>query len=441
MTAGFHEFIQGRSRFQSYLYSYPHKTAYRTFEAPIDLQELWRTEDKSALHLYTHIPFCAQRCAFCNLFALSNPSRDLVDPFLAALEREALAIKDSLGDFHVAGYAIGGGTPSFLDIRSLERLFSILDEHMGIASQACSFEASPESLDADKLRYLADRNIHRLSMGVQSFVASEAAFLGRTPPRIGFGPLLDKIRSMDFPVFNLDLIYGIPGQTASSWTESLERAIACGPEEIFLYPLYIRPLTALFRKRGELDPAVDSRLDLYRIGRGFLLSHGYVQDSLRLFRRPPVEADASEYSCQEDGMVGLGVNARSYTREVHYSTEHAVSRPRIESIIGEYLGRSGRDFSRASHGIRLSLEERRRRFLVKSILKVSGVDRHAYARVFGSEAMHDFPELGSLLEMDLATLEGDKIRLTDEGLSYSDALGHWLISEEVGNAMEGYLGA
>src|SRR5690606_23094326 len=109
---------------------------------------------------------------------------------------------------------------------------------------------------------------------------------------------------------NVDLIYGLPGQTAGSWLDSLRRALAGGADELYLYPLYVRPLTGLALSAREWD---DQRLGLYRAGRDLLRGLGWEQVSLRMFRAPrPERGLGPVYCCQEDGMLGLGPGARSY---------------------------------------------------------------------------------------------------------------------------------
>src|SRR5690606_10216074 len=139
----------------------------------------------------------------------------------------------------------------------------------------------------------------------------------------------------DFPVLNLDLIYGSVGQSLASWLATVDRAIGYAPEEIYLYPLYVRDLTGLGRTGHHAN---DDRLDHYRTGRDRLLEAGYEQISMRMFRRPLSQAPPNaNYNCQSDGMVGIGCGARSYTRELHYSSEFAVGRTGVRSILNDYL--------------------------------------------------------------------------------------------------------
>ena len=442
MIQTFQNYLKTHSRYQSYLYSYPHKTAYRHFEKPVDLTELWQDEKRHALYLYSHIPFCKMKCSFCNLFTVSNPEDDAVELYLNQLKTEALVMRDILGDFAFAGYAVGGGTPSLLNLEQLSRLFAIYRDilQVDLANIPGSFEISPETISDEKLQLLSEQGIERLSIGIQSFIEAEAKSVGRYQTDESIHPILEKIVSYDFPVFNIDLIYGIPGQTLETWLTSLKQSLHYQPAEIFLYPLYIRPLTSLHKKTGIQSAETDFRDQLYQLGRDFLLSQGYVQDSMRLFRHNRLtNTRGSDYSCQEDGMIGLGTNARSYTQDVHYSTEYAVSRPNVATIVQDYLQKPASAFQQANYGIKLSKDDRRRRYLIKSLLKADGVNLQDYANLFKDNLLDSFPELNTLVEMQLATQNHQKLQLTEAGLAYSDLLGHWFISDSVKVKMQEYI--
>jgi oxygen-independent coproporphyrinogen-3 oxidase len=191
----------------------------------------------------------------------------------------------------------------------------------------------------------------------------------------------------------------------------------------------VRPLTGIGRLGRSWD---DERLDLYRLGRDVLTSRGYVQTSMRRFQRAGLPLGSEpEYTCQLDGMVGLGCGARSYTRELHYSSEYAVGAVGVRDIIRDFVARPDSAFAVASHGIRLGPDERRRRYLLQSLLHHSGLDLAAYRAAFGSDARQDVPPLVELLLLGLADLRGDTLTLTPAGLEQSDAIGPWLYSEAV----------
>ena len=206
--------------------------------------------------------------------------------------------------------------------------------------------------------------------------------------------------------------------------------MSIAPEEVFLYPLYVRPLTGLDGRTSDWD---DHRRRLYEHGRDFLLQRGYEQITMRLFRRRAIapEVDIPPYNSPEDGMVGLGVGARSYTREFHYSSDYAVGRKGVREIIHDYHEQPTEQFGYAHYGVYLNGEEQRRRYVIKSLLEGAYLDFGAYRQFFGSEALADLPQLEELYDLGLVLPQNDRLQLNAEGLALSDVIGPWLYSEAV----------
>ncbi|WP_431477147.1 STM4012 family radical SAM protein [Massilia eburnea] len=434
--------------YQAYSYSYPHKSAYRTLEQPMPLQALWAGEDRSALFGYIHVPFCEMRCGFCNLFAMANPGDELVERYVSQVVRQMWVLNDVLGERRFARFALGGGTPTFLQPRQLETLLRAAEDILGIRLQdtPSGIEASPETATADKLAVCRAMGIDRVSLGIQSFSAPEMRALARPQQNDAVRSAIARIRDAGFPTLNLDLIYGIAGQTTASLLASIDSALEFMPEELYLYPLYVRQHTGLGklaqrRAAGSFDtiplaPAGDSRLQLYIAARDHLRARGYVQVSMRMFRAPhaPDQAGPS-YCCQNDGMVGFGTGARSYTRGLHYSTDYAVGRAGTMDIIKGYLAYQDEDFLEARHGFQLGPEEQRRRYVIQSLLTDPGLDLLAYAARFGSTCLDDLPDLRELAALGLAEQSGSLLRLNDLGYAYADTIGPWLASGRVQELM------
>lgn len=431
--------------YQNYVYAYPHKTAYRTLDPRPSLTELWADEPQDALSLYLHVPFCEVRCGFCNLFTRVGAPDELTTRYLDALERQAEAVREALApSAHFATAAFGGGTPTFLTAAELGRLCDIA-ERMGADLRAIplSVEASPATATADRLAVLAERGITRLSLGVQSFDDTEARAAVRPQRRADVDAALQRIRNAAIEVLNIDLIYGIDGQTPQSWAASLDAALAWRPEELYLYPLYVRPLTGLARRGAGPDPDWDAhRLDFYRRGRDHLLAAGYVQESMRMFRRadaPDVGPD--DYACQTDGMIGLGCGARSYTRGLHYSFDYAVDAREVRAIVDDYVAGTVDDFRRAVVGHAMTEDESRRRHLLQSLLQAAGMPAADYRSRFGAAPHEHFgAQLDRWSDRGWLLSEGGTLRLTELGMAYSDALGPELFSPQVRAAMAEYEG-
>lgn len=453
------------SPYQGYLYSYPHKSAYRPLSPRPSLVDLWAGERADALFLYVHLPFCARRCGYCNLFALAHPTTEVIDAYLRQVavqaDRVRRALDNTPGPVRFVQAAIGGGTPTYLGATQLTNLIDRVEAAMGVDLRTGPFsvETSPETATSDRLSVLVDRGATRISIGVQSFLDGEARAAGRVQQHTEVARALDAIRATGVQVLNVDLMYGIPGQTPQTWESSLRTALRWLPEELYLYPLYIRPGTGLARSRDlAADPRWDAqRLRLYEQAVALLVAAGYEQESMRMFRRRPDPAPvaqgaptgpvanavpavgAVDHPGEDDGMIGLGCGARSYTSGLHYSMEYAVSARGVRAVLDDYLRRAPRDFDVADVGFALDDVERRLRWLLTLLLRVSGVARTSYSARFGTMVDDDFPMLAELAAAGLLTSDAAGLRLTPAGLARSDAIGPWLVSPAVRQAMRTFV--
>ncbi|MFD6348051.1 STM4012 family radical SAM protein [Streptomyces roseolus] len=438
--------------YEQYVYAYPHQKAYRLLENGPLLSELWAGERLDALSLYVHIPFCEMRCGFCNLFTRTGTPEEVTRDFLGTLERQARVTREALeakGEpirFHLA--AFGGGTPTYLTADELTRLCDISEHIMGADLKAASWsvETSPATATEDRIAVLAERGATRLSIGVQSFIDEEARAAVRPQKREEVEAALARLKEADFPILNIDLIYGIDGQTERTFKVSLDAALAWEPEEIYLYPLYVRPLTGLSSRHAKtLQEWNDQRLRLYRYGRDHLLSAGYEQTSMRVFRRIGTAAvedtdgsSISEYN-QQAGMVGLGVGARSFTTDLHYTTDYAVAVPEVRRIIDDYIATPTERFRRAQWAFAMDAGERRRMYTLQHLLESTGLRTADYHHRFATRFEDDFgPQLDALLKRNWLREKGGVLTLTLEGMAWADAVGPLFFSDRVRTNMSAY---
>ena len=420
--------------YQQYAYSYPHKLAYREFEAPLPLEEVWQKENPSNLFAYLHIPYCEMRCGFCNLFTIANPKEGQTD-YLAALKREAFAYRTVLPNIRFEEYAIGGGTPTFLSTDQLATLLSIFKNDLGVNTNVKygSIETSPKSISPDKIDLIEAYGINRISIGIQSWLEEETKQLGRPQTPDLATQAVRQIMESKIPEVNIDLIYGIHGQTPKTWQYTLESTLNFRPAEIYLYPLYTRPLTGLAKIN---HPSThDNRLFLYRQGRDFLLSNGYRQLSMRCFRKLDAPAIQSKHDATTDGMIGIGAGARSYTSKLHYSSHYAINRKAIKSIIESYSKKQ--NFDTINYGIHLNQEEQIRRFLIKSLIDGGRLNITTFEKSF-NQSIFDFEAIQSLFDQHFLEKEGNFIRLSERGLEMEDWIGPSLFSSQVKEQMKAF---
>lgn len=232
------------------------------------------------LGLYVHVPFCGNACDYC-AFYKEAPKREAVDAWLQGIEREtALIPLPRPADT----FFIGGGTPGVLTPRDFEKLGAILRKaNYGKTPREWSVEMAPSSVNADKMRALANIGVNRISMGVQSFDAETLAILGRRHAPKKILSAYETIRSAGFANVNLDLIFSVPGEKRSRWHADLDQAVALAPEHLSTYCLMLEeeaPLLARLQQSPHFDLAEkspDREAEIYAETWEKLAAAGYAQ--------------------------------------------------------------------------------------------------------------------------------------------------------------------
>ncbi len=429
-----------------YMYSYPHKTAYRQMQA--DLRQYVHYLRGGGHGLYLHIPFCQARCGYCNLFSVAAQGKEAVNRYLDAVERQSGQYREILRPMETSfsSLTIGGGTPLYLTAEQLERMFCILEGHFSFAEEReLAVETSPNQTTEEKLSVLKQAGATRISLGIQSFSDKELTALKRQHNGQKAREALERIKAFEFPCVNVDFIYGIPGQTCESLLDSLREADAYEPDEIFLYPLYVKQGVGM--EREGTKPKPEEAFRQYEQGRRFLADKGFRQDSMRRFVRRRRNGRASEGTedmvrrersfseCGFGTSLALGCGGRSYLGDLHFCTPYAVTGSGCRASLEEY--ERTEDFSRITNGILLSEEEQKRRYVIRHLLIRPGLLIPRYRECFGTFPQEDFPILEEWVKKGFARAGGDGfLDLTDTGLGLSDFLGPKLISPEIRKAMD-----
>lgn len=232
----------------------------------------------------------------------------------------------------------------------------------------------------------------------------------------------------------MDFIYGIPGQTLESLEDSLQQGLEFEPDELFVYPLYVKPGTYLFQTGAECGK---SAFEMYRFVCGFLEAKGYRAYSMRRFVKQNKEGEDAglpESLCGFGNTLSVGCGGRSYIGNLHFCAPYAVEQRQCHAILQDYIKQE--EYLQVTHGFWLSKEEEKRRYVIRHILFGRGVCRKDYRAHFGSEAEDDFPLLSDWAGAGYAVKGEEFFSLTRQGLALSDFLGPQLISDEVRARME-----
>lgn len=414
--------------YQQYMYSYPHKTAYRTLEG-VDIRDYLPRLEQEENSLYFHIPFCQAKCGYCNLFSVTGKGADYVDAYLDAMERQMKQY--DLASYSFSDVTIGGGTPLYLEEKQLVRLFGMIEEVQGRTEYPVIIETSPNQTTEEKLAIAKAGGTKRISLGIQSFQEEELEKLYRvhTPNQARMAVKL--IERQNFECVNLDFIYGIPGQTEQSLRENLEEGVSYGPQELFVYPLYMKRGTLLKDKQIERE---ENTRKLYDFVCEYLSKHGYVQYSMRRFVHKDYVPLTPALECGFGNTLSIGCGGRSYLGNLHFCTPYYVRQKDCNLQLERYL--ATKDHRKITHGFFLDKEEEKRRYVIKNILFTSGLNMGNFRKNFGKDVDKEFAILDIWKEKGYLKKEGDTYKLTTEGMALSDYLGPQLISSNVKGRME-----
>ena len=235
--------------------------------------------------IYVHVPFCVRKCAYCDFYSITDLG--LKPAFLSALRAEIAAT--AAGGLVFDTIHIGGGTPSTLEPGEVEAILALLASRFRFeAPVEITLEANPGTVDRDRLKGFRAAGVNRLTVGVQSFDAANLELLGRIHTAAEAERAVADARAAGFDELGLDMIYGLPDQTASAWAADLERTLAHAPEHLSCYMLTIEPGTPLGRLRdsGRLRPAPDDRVAELFTGTSKMLSaRGYRHYEIANFAR------------------------------------------------------------------------------------------------------------------------------------------------------------
>jgi len=262
--------------------------------------------------LYVHVPFCTSKCHYCDFYSLADHLHQ-ADDYLSALATEIQLTTALYGRPAPSTIFIGGGTPTLLDPLRLKRLLGLIHQSID-SSRVTEFtiEANPNTFDAARAHVIAEAGINRISFGAQSFIPSELVTLQRDHDPASVPPAVALARSVGITNLNLDLIFGIPGQTAVTWHSSLSQALALAPKHLSCYSLIYEPNTAMTArmKKGEFQPInEDLELDLFNDTYAALRDANFERYEVSNFA---LRSATRSYRCQHNLHYWTGPNYLSW---------------------------------------------------------------------------------------------------------------------------------
>ncbi|MCR5369905.1 MAG: radical SAM family heme chaperone HemW [Clostridium sp.] len=405
------------------------------------------------MELYIHIPFCVRKCRYCDF--LSFPGGD-ADSYLFQLisEMEQAAKEPGICGKMVSSVFIGGGTPSLLHPGQFARLSDAVRKYFSMEKDAeWTIEANPGTITKEKLAAWKEGGVNRLSMGLQSAHDTELKLLGRIHTLEEFLENYAIARHMGFDNINIDLMSALPGQTLSSWKETLRTVLSLRPEHISAYSLIVEPGTPFYEEYGPMSEALEQygeyeampaelsgsfseerRLpgetldrEMYHLTKTLLAEAGYHRYEISNYALPGRECRHNRGYWDGTEYLGVGLGAASLLEHRRFS---------VTSDIQRYLSLSAADFAAGRHleDIHaLTEREQMEEFMFLGLRLTEGVRESRFFARFGKTMDAVYGEaLGKLRK------EGLLGRAEDEGPAGSPHDARWFLTErgtDVSNAV------
>ena len=310
--------------------------------------------------LYIHIPFCRNICSYCD-FCKMYYNDKYVKSYLKSLEKEICS--SYKGDTLKTIY-IGGGTPSCLDKLSLDKLFLIIKRFSLADDVEFTFECNIEDIDEDLLLFLKENGVNRLSIGIESFNDKFLKVLGRN---YSSDIIDDKIilAKKFFSNINIDLIYGINGESVNDLKEELDKFILLDVNHISIYSLILEDNTMLkINNYKEIDE--DLNRDMYDYITEFLESNGYIQYEISNFSKMGYESKHNLTYWNNDRYYGFGLGASGYIENIRYTNTRSLSK---------YIGGNYISFKED-----VSLKTDMENFMILGLRKIKGVSNNEFKK-------------------------------------------------------------
>lgn len=375
--------------------------------------------------IYVHIPFCASRCSYCDFFSTLRLA-DVGTPYVEALIAEARLRCGELHGEPVKTLYLGGGTPSQLPVPLLARLVEGLREALDLSViEEFTIEANPDDVTPDWCAALPPLGVNRVSMGVQSFEDSILRFIGRRHTARQAVEAVGNLRHAGITNISIDLIFGLPGQTVTSWTDSVNQAIDLKPQHISAYGLTYEEGTRLWhqRERGEVVEVPEEQcIEMYRILVDTLQSAGYEHYEISNFALPGYHSRHNSSYWNDTPYLGLGAAAHSYDGAV---------RRYNPADLQEYIGKITAG-APAYEQEELTQWERYDERVMLGLRTARGVDAARLRQDFGDEAWHHFTNEARphIAARHLRVTDDNHYILTRDGIMLSDAIIRDLLWEE-----------
>ncbi len=364
---------------------------------------------QKSLGLYIHVPFCKQKCLYCDFCSLGGGSDEIKERYVESLIRSIKAKSADARDHKIDTIYIGGGTPTVLDARELCRIVEACFGSYSVTDNAeISCECNPATASEDYFRRIRSAGVNRLSIGMQSSRSDELMALGRIHCYEDFVATYKNARRAGFENISADVMYGIPKQTMESLRLTLERLCDLAPEHISAYCLKVERGTP-FGQMGDalVLPDDDEQYEMYMLCSEYLWARGYEKYEISNFARDGYESRHNLKYWNRDEYIGFGASAHSYFGGERYSISPNVS-----------LFSSG-EFAEQSRE-RIDNDGALCEYVMLGMRLARGVKFSDMREKFGIEFMQRFPNMRGFERSGHVIIDEEGCRFTDRGFFVSN---------------------
>ena len=367
------------------------------------------------LGIYIHVPFCKSKCYYCDFNSYTNKN-ELICDYFASLKKEALLYLKKLNSYDIGSVFIGGGTPSIVDANYIEDIMDFLKKNIIFSKEVeITIEANPESLSYTKLNLYKKSGINRISIGLQAWQDTLLKRIGRIHTKDKFIESFNMAKEVLTDNINVDLMFGIPGQSMEDWLETVTEVADLEPKHISCYSLKFEEGTDMHTNlsKGKITP-IDEELDreMYYKATEILKQRGFNRYEISNFAIGQYESRHNILYWKTGEYIGFGAGAHSYFEGKRFNNKYNLE---------EYI----QDIEMLAHTVqnveKINLRGRISEFMILGLRLTEGISNFEFKDRFKKDMFSLFgSKIDNLVGKGLLYKENERIRLTTRGFDLAN---------------------
>ena len=368
------------------------------------------------ISLYIHIPFCAQKCLYCDFPSFARKDH-LRKAYIEALNKEIISLREKHNNLEINTIFIGGGTPSVLEADELECLLKEVAKLNMAKDIEYSMECNPGNLTEEKLEVMKKYGVNRISMGLQAKQDNLLKGLGRIHNYKTFKENFLLAKKVGFNNINVDLMFGLPNQRLNEWEETLREIISLEPAHISAYSLIIEEGTAFYNlyENDKLKlPTEEEERKMYHLAKKILEENGFNQYEISNYAKERKECRHNLAYWNMDNWIGVGSAAASY-----------INGKRIKNIssVEEYINSINEKGEAVEEIINNSKNDNMEEFMFMGLRKINGIDENEFKKRFSMNINDVYGEiLNKYIDEGLLIRKSGRIFLSEKGIEISNVI-------------------